>query len=68
MADIARRQSCTPRYIAQRIQLAFLSPVITSAILAGQQPPELTLTDLVAKGFPADWDHQWRVLGFAGQG
>lgn len=68
MADIARRQSCTPRYIAQRIQLAFLSPAITSAILAGRQPPELTLTDLVAKGFPADWDDQWRVLGFAGQG
>lgn len=29
MADIGRRQSCTPRYIAQRIQLAFLSPAIT---------------------------------------
>jgi hypothetical protein len=58
MAEIARRPSCTLRYIAQHIHLAFLSPAITSAIIAGQQPPELTLTDLVAKGFPADWDVQ----------
>jgi site-specific DNA recombinase len=68
MTEIARRQSCTSRYIAQRVQLAFLSPAITSSIFAGTQPPELTLTTLVTKGFPADWDDQWRVLGFAGQG
>ena len=65
MTAIAKRQNCTPEFIRQRMQLAFLSPAITVDILAGRQPPELTLTALVAKGFSADWDAQWAELGFA---
>lgn len=65
MTAIAKRQNCTPEFIRQRMQLAFLSPAITAGILAGHQPPELTLTDLVAKGFSTDWDAQWAELGFA---
>ncbi len=65
--DIAKRQSCTPAFIRQRLQLAFLSPAIVTRILVGRQPPELTLTNLVAKGFPSDWDEQWQKLGFAAE-
>jgi DNA invertase Pin-like site-specific DNA recombinase len=67
LSDIAKRQNCTPAFIRQRLQLAFLSPAIVTRILVGRQPPELTLTNLVAKGFPSDWDEQWQELGFAAE-
>ncbi len=65
MTAIAKRHCCTPAFIRQRMQLAFLSPAITRDILAGRQPPELTLTALVANRFSNDWDVQWAELGFA---
>lgn len=64
MKDIAARYGWQTLMVRQRIQLAFLSPAIVSAILEGKQPKELTLTQLVTSDIPLDWDEQWAVLGF----
>jgi hypothetical protein len=44
-----------------------LSPEIVRAILAGQQPVELTPARLVtlSRTLPHDWQEQRRLLGFA---
>jgi hypothetical protein len=49
------------------VRLSYLSPEIARAILAGQQPVELTPTRLVmlSRNLPHDWQEQRRLLGFA---
>jgi hypothetical protein len=53
--------------IARAIREARPSPEIVRAILAGQQPVELTPTRLVmlSRNLPHDWQEQRRLLGFA---
>ena len=53
--------------VAVLVRLSFLSPEIVRAILAGQQPVELTPTRLVmlSRTLPHDWQEQRRLLGFA---
>jgi site-specific DNA recombinase len=50
-----------PRYQRRLLRLAFLSPEIQRAILAGRQPAGLRLEDLVRNSMPTDWDaqHDW---------
>ncbi|WP_209428125.1 hypothetical protein [Pararhodobacter sp. SW119] len=43
--------------------LALLAPKIQSAVLAGTQPPELTLERIVRTTLPVDWQDQERLLG-----
>ena len=54
-------------YLAVLVRLSYLSPEIVRAILAGQQPVELTPTRLVllSRTLPHDWREQRRLLGFA---
>ncbi len=63
LADIARRADVTPRYVRELFNLAYLSPRIVEMILAGRQPPELTLDELTAN-VPIDWRQQERNLEF----
>jgi hypothetical protein len=53
--------------LAVLVRLSYLSPEIVGAILAGQQPVELTPTRLVllSRDLPHDWQEQRRLLGFA---
>jgi hypothetical protein len=44
-------------YVNRIVQLAYLSPTIVEAILAGRHPPHLTMKDLM-KPFPMDWREQ----------
>ena len=54
-------------YVAVLVRLSYLSPEIVRAILAGQQPGELTPARLVmlSRNLPHDWQEQRRLLGFA---
>ena len=54
-------------YLAVLVRLSYLSPEIVRAILAGQQPVELTPTRLIAlsRNLPHDWQEQRQLLGFA---
>ena len=47
-----------PRYQRRLLRLAFLSPDIQRAILAGRQPAGLRLEDLVRNPMPSAWDAQ----------
>jgi len=51
-----------PRYQRRLLRLAFLSPDIQRAILAGQQPAGLRLEDLVRNEVPTDWHEQQRWI------
>ena len=64
LGKIAVAANFSEAYIRTRVQLAFLSPVIQSAILDGRQPPELTLERLIRKPVPLDWEIQARLYGF----
>jgi len=64
-ADIAREEGLTRSYVTRVMRLAFLAPDITEAILAGQQPPDLTAKRLVRSSrLPLAWQEQRRLLGF----
>jgi site-specific DNA recombinase len=64
LAETAKAEGVGRSYLTRMARLAFLSPEITTAILDGRQPVQLTaarlsrLTDL-----PLAWSEQRRVLG-----
>jgi site-specific DNA recombinase len=62
-AEMARREGHAESYVRTRIQLAFLSPRIQAAILAGTQPSELSVERILRLGVPLDWSEQDRVFG-----
>ena len=45
------------------VRLAFLAPALQDAILAGRQPPGLTLAALMAGDIPPSWQEQLRRWG-----
>ena len=47
------------------VRLAFLAPDLQRAILAGRQPPNLTLTRLMDGSLPLLWSEQAEMLGIA---
>ena len=61
---IAAENNVNERYIGRRLKLAYLSPEIVDKILAGLQPPELSL-DQVEKGIDPKWRHQNVNLGIS---
>lgn len=62
--DIARREKVSAPYIRRLLPLALLAPDIIEAILAGQQPIDLTAEKLSRIDMPTDWGHQRQLLGF----
>ncbi len=64
MSQISAKEKCSDSYIRTRAQRAFLAPSIQATILAGQQPPELTLEKTIRKPIPLDWDQQLVTFGF----
>lgn len=65
VSAIATRDKVSPTDISRDLQLAFLAPDIIEAILAGQQPPELTARRLRSlRPIPPKWDEQREFLGF----
>ena len=64
ITDLARDEGHSESYISSRAMLAFLSPKIQAAILAGTQPLDLTTDRLVKSNLPSDWQEQERLLGF----
>jgi DNA invertase Pin-like site-specific DNA recombinase len=65
VADLAAAAGVTRSYFTRVFRLSFLSPRITTAILEGRQPPELTATKLKqANSLSPSWPEQLRQLGF----
>ncbi len=58
----------TSTYERRLISLAFLAPDIQDAILAGNQPPHLNLSDMTDHDLPVLWSEQRKILGWATKG
>ncbi len=65
LAAIANRENTSGSFIRTRTQLAFLSPKIQAAIVAGTQPTDLTLMKLIRGTIPLDWYEQEQRFGFS---
>ncbi len=64
LADIAKQQGLGASYFTRVLRLAFLSPEITTAILHGAQPADLTPRRLMNDTrLPLDWREQKAALG-----
>jgi len=64
-AEIAKREGVTRRYVGHTIPLAFIAPEIVAAILAGDQPIELTAETVTKRiDFALGWPEQRAQLGF----
>ena len=59
---LAQANRLHPKVVRQALRLAFLSPVVTSAILEGRQPAELSLAQ-IPKLLPLPWTEHQRLLG-----
>ena len=59
--DLAEAEQINPSYVSRMLRLAFLSPRIIEAIVAGKHPAHLTMKDLMTP-FPADWKLQERIF------
>jgi site-specific DNA recombinase len=64
--NIAREERVTAAYIYTLLRLPWLAPDITTAIVNGRQPQQLTAKKLMRKAsrLPADWTEQRTLLGF----
>jgi site-specific DNA recombinase len=64
--DVAREERATAAYIYMLLRLPWLAPDITTAIVNGRQPQQLSAKTLMrtASRLPADWTEQRTLLGF----
>lgn len=61
---LAAQENVSPRYLRSRLQMAFLSPRIVTAILEGTQPAHLSTESFVRVDIPLDWSEQESLFGF----
>jgi site-specific DNA recombinase len=59
---LAEADGLHPKVVRQALRLAFLSPAVTSAVLEGKQPAELSLAQ-IPKLLPLPWARHQRLLG-----
>ncbi len=66
MHDIAREERVSAAYIYSLLRLPWLAPDITTAIVNGRKPPQLTARALMrlTPRLPAGWAEQRKLLGF----
>lgn len=62
---IARRFRVDRGHARLVLNLAFLNPVLARAIVAGEQPPGLRLSQLLSWDTPLAWQAQERAFGLA---
>jgi site-specific DNA recombinase len=65
LQDLASRERLPASEVSRLLPLAFLSPAVIAAVLAGRQPPQLTAERLKRlPGLPTAWADQRISLGF----
>jgi site-specific DNA recombinase len=64
ITEIAKAEGLPRTYVSSIIPFALLAPDITSAVLEGIQPIDLSLDRLINAKLPLDWAEQRSVLGF----
>jgi hypothetical protein len=65
--DIARQEQVSAAYIYTLLRLPWLAPDITTAIVNGKHPPQLSAKRMMrlTGQLPVDWAEQRKLLGFA---
>jgi site-specific DNA recombinase len=64
LAEVARREGISRRYVERLARLAFVAPAIVGAISQGQQPAELSAETLINRiNLPLEWTQQEHALG-----
>ncbi|MEO5349770.1 MAG: hypothetical protein H7836_09000 [Magnetococcus sp. YQC-3] len=63
--ELAVKENIDPSYLARHLRLATLTLDIVEAVLFGNCPEGLTLTDLMV-ALPMDWSEQRAMLGVPG--
>jgi hypothetical protein len=64
LAEVARREGVTRRYVERLARLAFVAPEIVEAIGRGRQPAELSAEILLNRvNLPLAWSEQRNLLG-----
>ena len=64
LAEIARRESISVRYVERLSRLAFTAPSIVEAICRGHQPAELNAETLLNRiDLPLEWPAQLKAIG-----
>jgi len=61
---LAEKEKVTSSYVSRTLRLNLLAPDIVKAILAGRQPRDLMLQDLMKKTIPDLWPEQREIFGF----
>ena len=64
VSALARGLDVDTSYVARILKLTTLAPDIIEAILNGEEPSGLSLTQLI-RTFPMDWEQQRAQFGFA---
>jgi site-specific DNA recombinase len=64
--DVAKEEHVSAAYLYTLLRLPWLAPDITSAIINGRKPPQLTVQTLMRQTPrpPANWAEQRELLGF----
>ena len=62
--ELAQLEQMDRSYMGKIIRLTCLAPDIVESILAGLQPRDLTLKDLIRNTIPVDWNEQRKMFGF----
>lgn len=57
LEEIAEAENINPSYVSRLLRMTLLAPEIVDSILAGRQPPGLTLARAM-QPFPVEWRHQ----------
>lgn len=57
LEEIADAESINPSYVSRVLRMTLLAPEIVEAILAGRQPPGLTMARAM-QPFPMEWKRQ----------
>ncbi|MCH8243638.1 MAG: recombinase family protein, partial [Planctomycetes bacterium] len=61
--ELAARHNVDRSHISRTLPLAFLAPVIVTAIIDGRTEPDLTLSHIKRQKLPASWQAQRKLLG-----
>ena len=61
LEEIADAENINPSYVSRLLRMTLLAPDIVEAILAGRQPPALTMARAM-QPFPCSWELQKREL------
>ena len=61
LEEIADAENINPSYVSRLLRMTLLAPELVEAILAGRQPPSLTMARAM-QPFPVGWPDQRKIL------